>query len=279
MSTGDLNSFAEILRISTDDYHIKSAIMATSKSDGTSVVVIECDSASDASKLFREARKIIDLLYDAYDGYTFKSDQQGRFVFFGESQAVKDARDAYKSTNSPGFLFWFILCLVVACSCGYITQKITSDRGYYGGFAWGFFLGVIGIIIVYKNTPRYSPSQTSKETASSANTIIIKESAPPTMPSLSDWTCSCGRTNAHYVSSCTCGLSKRQNTSPTTEKTSQAEKAQTQKQPTKTVEENVSTAKKESDIISDIKQYKELLDSGIITQEEFDAKKKQLLGL
>ena len=28
-----------------------------------------------------------------------------------------------------------------------------------------------------------------------------------------------------------------------------------------------------------IKQFKELLDSGIITQEEFDAKKKQLLGL
>lgn len=30
---------------------------------------------------------------------------------------------------------------------------------------------------------------------------------------------------------------------------------------------------------SDIKEYKELLDAGIITQEEFDAKKKQLLGL
>lgn len=29
----------------------------------------------------------------------------------------------------------------------------------------------------------------------------------------------------------------------------------------------------------EIKQFKELLDSGIITQEEFDAKKKQLLGL
>ena len=28
-----------------------------------------------------------------------------------------------------------------------------------------------------------------------------------------------------------------------------------------------------------INKYKELLDSGIITQEEFDAKKKQLLGL
>ena len=29
----------------------------------------------------------------------------------------------------------------------------------------------------------------------------------------------------------------------------------------------------------EIKKYKELLDAGIITQEEFDAKKKQLLGL
>jgi hypothetical protein len=31
--------------------------------------------------------------------------------------------------------------------------------------------------------------------------------------------------------------------------------------------------------IDDLKKYKELLDTGIITQEEFDAKKKQLLEL
>ena len=29
----------------------------------------------------------------------------------------------------------------------------------------------------------------------------------------------------------------------------------------------------------ELKKFKDLLDSGIITQEEFDAKKKQLLGL
>ena len=29
----------------------------------------------------------------------------------------------------------------------------------------------------------------------------------------------------------------------------------------------------------ELKKFKELLDMGIITQEEFDAKKKQLLGL
>ena len=31
--------------------------------------------------------------------------------------------------------------------------------------------------------------------------------------------------------------------------------------------------------VEEIKKYKELLDMGIITQDEFDIKKKQLLGL
>ena len=35
----------------------------------------------------------------------------------------------------------------------------------------------------------------------------------------------------------------------------------------------------ESQTADELKRYKELLDSGVITQEEFDAKKKQLLGL
>lgn len=39
----------------------------------------------------------------------------------------------------------------------------------------------------------------------------------------------------------------------------------------------VNTSK--SDTIDSLKKYKELLDCGIITQEEFDAKKKQVLGL
>jgi len=34
-----------------------------------------------------------------------------------------------------------------------------------------------------------------------------------------------------------------------------------------------------SNIAEDLKKFKELLDGGIITQEEFNAKKKQLLNL
>ena len=42
---------------------------------------------------------------------------------------------------------------------------------------------------------------------------------------------------------------------------------------------NTATVPSKSDnTIDDLKKYKELLDSGIITQEEFDAKKKQLLN-
>ena len=39
------------------------------------------------------------------------------------------------------------------------------------------------------------------------------------------------------------------------------------------------SAKSEFGTAEEIKKYKELLDSGAITQEEYDAKKKQLLGL
>ena len=45
------------------------------------------------------------------------------------------------------------------------------------------------------------------------------------------------------------------------------------------VSATVETTAPKSDEADQIKKYKELLDSGIITQEEFDAKKKQLLGL
>ena len=45
------------------------------------------------------------------------------------------------------------------------------------------------------------------------------------------------------------------------------------------VNATVAAAAPKSDEADQLKKYKDLLDSGVITQEEFDAKKKQLLGL
>ncbi len=44
------------------------------------------------------------------------------------------------------------------------------------------------------------------------------------------------------------------------------------------IQNKVSAIKKDSNV-DELKKYKELLDEGIITQEEFETKKKQLLGL
>lgn len=43
---------------------------------------------------------------------------------------------------------YFIGWLIVSVIFGLVTQYINNSRGRYGGFWWGFFLGVIGIIIV-----------------------------------------------------------------------------------------------------------------------------------
>ena len=42
---------------------------------------------------------------------------------------------------------------------------------------------------------------------------------------------------------------------------------------------SVNSASATIDHAEELKKYKDLLDSGVITQEEFDAKKKQILGL
>ena len=42
---------------------------------------------------------------------------------------------------------------------------------------------------------------------------------------------------------------------------------------------NNSNIQNTNDPITEVKRYKELLDNGIITQEEFDKKKKELLNL
>lgn len=47
----------------------------------------------------------------------------------------------------------------------------------------------------------------------------------------------------------------------------------------KTGAHTAQTVIQQNSAADELKKFKELLDSGIITQEEFDAKKKQLLGL
>lgn len=41
-----------------------------------------------------------------------------------------------------------IIALIYGVVCGFVSKSINNNRGRDGGFWWGFFLGVIGIIVV-----------------------------------------------------------------------------------------------------------------------------------
>lgn len=41
-----------------------------------------------------------------------------------------------------------VMYLIFAIIFGFIAKHISSGRGMEGGFWWGFFLGIIGIIVV-----------------------------------------------------------------------------------------------------------------------------------
>lgn len=71
------------------------------------------------------------------------------------------------------------------------------------------------------------------------------------------WQCGCGRVHAAYVSSCSCGRNK-----PVPEAIPAEEPAASQ-----------------VDSANAIREFKKLMDEGLISQEEYEAKKKQLLGL
>jgi hypothetical protein len=82
------------------------------------------------------------------------------------------------------------------------------------------------------------------------------------------WKCGCGRVNASYVSSCICGRSKYGETVP------ESVPVQQQKPNVDDPANNIEIANAAA-----IREYKKLMDDGIITAKEFEVKKKQLLGL
>ena len=149
---------------------------------------------------------------------------------------------------------YIISSIVWGLIWGFAASAIAYNRGYgdedVKWFWLGFFFSFIAVIII-ATKPAYQPAVIPAKTEKERQQEILDDGG---------WKCVCGRVNYHYVSSCACGRSKREGNV----------KNQIKEEPQKLEEEND---------IAKIKKFKELLDSGIITQEEFEAKKKQLLGL
>lgn len=144
------------------------------------------------------------------------------------------------------FLIYFLVLAIRGCIFGVATQRIIDNRGFEENwFWWGFFFGISAMLVAISKPQRYVPQVLCSEPKDEG---ILKQGG---------WKCTCGRVNPSYTGTCACGKRKDEvaNLKQTHKKTDEDSK------------------------FDEIKKYKELFDSGIITEEEFNKKKIELLRL
>ena len=204
----------------------------------------------------------------------------------------------------------------IAIMFGCIARKICNDKGYQNeGFWWGFFLGVIGLIVVAcksENPNRYSSALNNSNSYSSQLHSLAEEAEKQrrgyqgtydNKSTNSEWKCCvCGTVNPKYVTTCTCGNSSFDNERKRAEmwkereereaaERERAEKEKAEKERAEREREEKERADKEqaereredkrrAELISAadaLMKYKTLHEEGVITDEEFEEMKKSLL--
>ena len=58
-----------------------------------------------------------------------------------------------------------VVSIGLAIGLGFLTKHMNEKKGYTGGFAWGFWLGVIGVIVVACKTDLTQPSYPANQNA------------------------------------------------------------------------------------------------------------------
>jgi hypothetical protein len=190
--------------------------------------------------------------------------------------------------------FFLIGMAIIAGICGFFAYvKYLCDEGYDEDEIWMHLTHDVPLRILKRHRERHtdytsyrkSPREYEKVEYDSYPSyygcnydpeIAALMNAPPKdleedkkILAAGGWKCSCGRVHAAYVSSCSCGKNKYNPPAP---------------EPEPDCPETVSDfpeAVQDNEVANAmaIREYKKLMDDGIITPEEFEAKKKQLLGL
>ncbi|MBQ9887550.1 MAG: SHOCT domain-containing protein [Lachnospiraceae bacterium] len=176
--------------------------------------------------------------------------------------------------------FYIVIAIVVRCFWGIVTDKVVKNKNYTENwFIWGFLFGLIAFVVALTKTEKtvLPMSYYDKSPYTSSRDMIANGSG---------WYCKkCKKTNPSYVGTCSCGNTKAANNAKSTVSTdnsgSSAQKTEDTKKNVEEVTKNTETAdeiKTEEKNVRILKQYKDLLDAGVITQQEFDNKKKQIFG-
>ena len=165
---------------------------------------------------------------------------------------------------------YFIGAFVWAIIWGVAAKAIATNKGYeYESTKWfwlGFFFSFIAVIIIATKPDNNGRSRYNS--SSSSGDYSVYETVP-----YNGWKCqNCGRVHQGYESTCICGMKK--DGTPYKESLPISAKKQSK---SKSQDAEKASVVSESEKIKILKEYKELLDSNIITQDEFDKKKEQLL--
>ena len=131
-------------------------------------------------------------------------DAKNRILFLQlslEDAKLKASKREGTVNNMEGLgVGYFLLSLLWSLGWGFATAAVRDRKGYGRRWFWfGFFLGLIPFIIACA-----IPAKKDDDEYDYLQSAVSGEG----------WQCSCGRTNAVYVSTCTCGLSKWQNSNP-----------------------------------------------------------------
>jgi ABC-type branched-chain amino acid transport system, permease component len=196
---------------------------------------------------------------------------------------------------------YMIYCLIWGAIWGAISSVVGKNRGYNPGtsFLWGFLLGLIGFIVVIARKdltkdpgygaqgyyppgyyPQGAPMNAQQGRLWFCTKCGMQNGNTNTCVRCGEqyWFCSmCGTPNSYATHVCgRCGYSGSTGAYVNTAQPQDQVQYQ-QQMPVQTPNDYASfTANNGPD---ELMRYKELLDRGVITQEEFDAKKKQILGL
>ena len=172
--------------------------------------------------------------------------------------------DIREKTNFEAFsiVLTLIICVIGVAAAGTYwgnkVNEVVANKGYNEDWFWTGFWGKQMALNEALALPQ--KSLTNKNESKLLSTAKKDES------SLKDaWKCDkCGMINPNYTGTCSCGNSKNRRGNDNVAET--------------TKKENKDELKEELNNIELIKKYKELLDSGAITQEEFDKKKNEILN-
>lgn len=93
-----------------------------------------------------------------------------------------------------GYLIIVYLVYMVIFGC--ITKYVAGSKGYDGGFFWGFFLGIIGLLVVGFR-PNITTSSAEVEYKPMYGGAL--QASNQKKPS---WTCTCGSTNPDRLDYC-----------------------------------------------------------------------------